>query len=200
MRRLTLIRLTLISTLLLLAACGGAPQSNDTLPTLAQLPTSAPPPATAAANPPEAQSTPIIIPTLLATPEPVRRSTSSPTSELPLELQGATATLPFNVELDVFPALAVGDNVTLQGRLDVKTDGATLIDSKGTSIVVLIDPFVADVANGQVVNITGQVIEQGGKQVVQMTAITVLPQVTPEAGEVPPIPTEGVPPLPTGGS
>lgn len=200
MCRLALSVFILISTLMLLAACGGEPQSNDTLPTLAQLPTSAAPPVTAAANPPEAQSTPIIIPTLLATPEPVRRSTSSPTSELPLELQGATATLPFNVELDVFPPLAIGDNVTLQGRLTVKGDEATLTDSQGTSIIVLIDPFVADVANGQMVNISGQVIEQGGKQAVQMSAITVLPAATPEADGVPPVPTEGVPPVPTAGS
>lgn len=204
MRRLHNVRLLLVLILMFMAGCGGVPQSDDPLPTLAQLPTlpPSPLPATLAASPTEVPPVPSTIPTLPTTREAVRRPTSGPTPELPLALQGATATLPFNLDMDVFPQLKVGDAVTLQGRLSVKGDEATLTDSEGNSIIVLVDPFVAQVANGEMVMITGEVIEQGGKQAVQMTAITVLGEVTSEVGGVPgmpPLPTGGVPPLPTEG-
>lgn len=203
MRRLVFTGFMLISTLIALAACGGTPQTDEALPTLAQLPTlpPSPLPATAVATlpPTEIPPTPVSQPTILATRPPAGQSASSATPELPPLLQGVTATLPFDISMDVFPTLKTGNDVTLRGLLTVDTDGAVITDTEETSITVLIDPFVGSVANGQIVEISGKVIEQEGKLVVQMTAITVLAEATPEAGGIPPLPTAGVPPLPTEG-
>lgn len=192
----------LVLNVLLLAACGGTP-ADETLPTLAQLPTQPPPATTApAVNSSSSESvvTPDSAPTVLVTRPSVADATNSGTPQLPESLQGMmTATLPFEVDMDVFPPMAVGDLVTLRGLLTVEDGVSIMTDTEGNRVTVLVDPFVADVANGQMIEIRGSVIAQDDGQAVQMTAITVLPEATPELGGVPPLPTEGVPPLPTEG-
>ena len=133
MRQLLMNVLLLISILVLLAGCSGAPQTNEALPTLAQLPTlpPSPLPATAASTTPptEVPATVESLPTGLATRPPAGIVAVSPTPELPLGLQGVTATLPFDINTDVFPPLKVGDDVTLRGLLTVDTNGAVITDT-----------------------------------------------------------------------
>jgi hypothetical protein len=142
----------------ILAACSGAPQPDEVLPTLAQLPTVTPI-GTATSVPTET----LIIPKNTAQVE------STDITPNPIILPGtlmptATTASTDAVGVNEFPAeLEVGAKITLQGTLvsqDTNSGVAVLTNDKGQTVNLLVDPFTAMTANNQVVEISGTVEQQ----------------------------------------
>lgn len=156
--------LILIGILLLAAGC--EPAADDgALPTLAQLPTSAP--ATPTPAPADASATPV--PTEAAGPIP-----PSPTAEgAPADpFTGPEATAeatpdedPFAPPMDPQQTLpdsyAAGDQLLVVGTITVDEDGARLTDADGASIALIIDDFLLEAVGDQLVEIIGPVVAEG---------------------------------------
>ncbi|MEZ4670789.1 MAG: hypothetical protein R3E39_23030 [Anaerolineae bacterium] len=189
-----------LAVTLFMAACGGTAQIDETLPTLAQLPTLPPTQIAPTAEPPQATQTieSAAVPPQI-TPLPTDSSIDNPALLAP-GMEVPSETPPFDVSLDVFPPLIAGELVTLRGLLTLTDSGADITDTAGTKVAVLIDSFVGGLANGKMVEMVGTVVEQAGTLVVQMATVTVLPEATLGDGTVSPLPTAGVPPLPTEGT
>lgn len=178
------VRRYLLLGLVCLAAC--APQTEspaDPLPTLAQLPTTQP------TQPIPTQD--------LASESAVTAEAGVPPFPTDPGLPVAPTTafvdvtpLPFFDDQPViFPTLAFGEMVILEGQMSLQSDlVATLTDSEGTAVTVIVDPFAAQLGAGQLVRITGMVERQDGELVVRMSAIELLTEPTP-----PPLPGEVLP-------
>lgn len=158
--------LVLITCGLLLSAC--SPADDTVIPTLAQLPTITPavaPQTGLATNPPSAaEGTATEVPIVLP-----------PTIEVtPL------ASVDSNPDLENFPdTLTVGSPITLQGTFsatDLNNGVAVLTNSKKQTIILQVDPFTAQVAQNQVVQIIGDVVQQPGDptKVVHVTDIRIV--------------------------
>ena len=158
--------LVLITCGLLLSAC--SPADDTVIPTLAQLPTITPavaPQTGSATNPPSAAES-------TATPLPL---VLPPTIEVtPL------ASVDSNADLEIFPdTLTVGTQITLQGTFsatDLNNGVAVLTSTKQQTIILQVDPFTAQVAQNQVVQITGDVVQQPGDptKLVRVTDIRIV--------------------------
>lgn len=142
----------------LLAACSGTP-TDEALPTLAQLPTTAPS-ATVTSVQPSSTNTAIEPKSTANTLPPTATQAAStvvPSTAIPSE----TSTPSSNGELGNFPkTLEVGQTLSLQGTLttkDPKSGVAILTSEQGQTVNLLVDEFTALTANNQVVQITGQV-------------------------------------------
>lgn len=181
MQKLTLARWFIIATITILAACSGSPPTNDILPTRAQLPTTTPGlsiPPTASPN------TPILTLDIETTAEILE----SPATSTSLPIPPADQPI-------VFPTLVVGMHLTLQGHLTVTKDQQRLLtDDVGQSIVVIMDDFAAQTANGKVVQISGTVKEQAGIMVVQIIGIAIIDETPP--APINTFPTPATPTLP----
>ena len=178
------------ATLILLAACSGGTPTDDVLPTLAQLPTAVPtatlvPATMTSVASPVFTDVPTEIPvsTALAT-----KTVADATAELPNAPDEPTATflpIPDSSQPSLFPTLVAGEDTTLQGQLTLIDDThATLTDSEGHTVTVLIDPFAAQIGANQMVQIRGTVETEGDKLVLRMTEIKVMTDATTQ-----PLPT-----------
>ena len=169
------------TTLILLAACSGGTPTDEALPTLAHLPTTIPTvtiiPATATTAP--ASPVPTDVPTALETATSADTATESVNA--PDEPTATLLPIPDSSQPSIFPTLVLGEDTTLQGQMTIIDDThAKLTDSDSNTVVVLIDPFAAQIGANQLVQITGTVETEGDKLVLRMTEIKVLTDATAE--------------------
>lgn len=187
---------------LLVACSNSVSPTSDTLPTVAQLPdlpTSIPAVTSTALQVTEVEPNhPQPVPTV-QTPQP-----TPPVGVPTVELDPSNAAA-VGVDLDVFPAvLEVGQIISVRGLLtvsDASAGLAILTDSRDTQIDILLDSFAAQVANNQVVEIIGEVVERAESAsgvAVRMTGIRVFAEVTSEADPNGPIGPAATAPPPGG--
>ena len=146
----------------LLAGCSGASNDDAPLPTLAQLPT----------VPAGFQAVPTQDAAATASSQTNGAATLEGTiTQFPIILPGtleptALPTVESDFDLETYPdALVVGTKLTLQGTFSTKDPNsgtATLTNSKQQTVNLTVDPFTAMTADKQLVQITGDVIQQPG--------------------------------------
>lgn len=168
MRKLVSSSIQVIVIAVVMSACSDNANNDVPLPTLAQLPTAA-----SASSVPQPTA---IAPSQI--PSDVPSASLTPDSGvLDLFATLTTATPPFTLDSQpmLFPTLIAGTEITLQGRLTISEDNQVILrDDSGNTLKVIVDDFIAQLANNQVAQVTGTIEEVAGIQVIRSSAVKVI--------------------------